>query len=153
MEIQGFPDYVIYPDGRVWSNKSNKFMTPCIRSGYLYVPLRNNGRVKNKLVHRLIAEHYIPNPENKPTIDHMNRNRVDNRIENLRWATRVEQNSNQGKRKRNKSGHTYISWNKSYKGWRFLKQGAGEGADKYFKSKTDALCYKYIYLLKIKTKK
>ena len=44
--------------------------------------------------HRLVAEKYLPNPENKPQVDHINRVRHDNRVENLRWATRVENMSN-----------------------------------------------------------
>tara|TARA_R110000803_G_C11782607_1_gene296835 strand:+ start:83 stop:547 length:465 start_codon:yes stop_codon:yes gene_type:complete len=152
MDIIGFPDYLIYPDGRVFGKKYKKIKIPQKKGGYLYVGLYNKRKLKNKLIHRLIAEHYIPNPGNKPTVDHINRNREDNIIENLRWATRIEQNANQGLLKRNKSGHKYISWNKSYNGWRFLKQGAGEGANRYFKSKIDCICYKYIYLLKIKSK-
>jgi hypothetical protein len=49
---------------------------------------------KNYLLHRLIAECFIPNPDNKPTVDHINRNPSDNRIENLRWATQKEQMEN-----------------------------------------------------------
>ncbi len=153
MEVVGYPDYLIYNDGRVWSKKrqgsNGRFLKHCERAGYLYVGLHNKKKVKNKLIHRLIGEHFIPNPENKPTVDHINRNRKDNRIENLRWATNIEQNANQGLLKRNKSGHKYISWNKSYNGWRFLNQGAGVGADRYFKTKIDAIHYKFYYLLKI----
>ena len=44
-------------------------------------------------IHRIIAEAFIPNPENKPTVDHADGNRRNNRIDNLRWATYSEQNS------------------------------------------------------------
>lgn len=45
-------------------------------------------------IHRLVAETFIPNPENKNTVDHINRNRSDNRISNLRWADMQEQSRN-----------------------------------------------------------
>jgi len=53
-------------------------------------------KYKNKYykVHRLVAELFIPNPENKPEVDHINRNRNDNRVQNLRWATRSENMKN-----------------------------------------------------------
>jgi len=91
MEIQGFENYLIYSDGRVFSKKSNKFLKPRMNTtGYLIVDLSHGGKRKIYRNHRLIAIHYIPNPENKQMIDHINRNRNDNRLENLRWATRSE---------------------------------------------------------------
>lgn len=64
------------------------------KDGYMYIQLSKNGKSKGFFVHRLVAKAFIPNPENKPYIDHINTIRNDNRIENLRWATREENDHN-----------------------------------------------------------
>lgn len=61
-------------------------------NGYLSVNLGTKNR--NILVHRLVAETFIENPDNKPQVDHINRNRKDNRVENLRWVSTKEQCEN-----------------------------------------------------------
>ena len=66
--------------------------------GYSEVGLYIDGKQKQFLVHRLVAEAFIPNPENKATVDHIDRVRDNNFVENLRWATRVEQNKNREKK-------------------------------------------------------
>lgn len=60
-------------------------------------------RAKNKNIHVLVAECFIPNPNNYPTVDHINRNKHDNRVENLRWTTYSEQALNRNNKNRPKN--------------------------------------------------
>lgn len=86
--IKGFEDYGITSCGRVWSFKRNKFLKPCKdRYGYPKVVLRKNKKMYNKSIHRLVAEAYIPNPENLETVDHIDGNKEHNYIKNLQWMT------------------------------------------------------------------
>lgn len=64
------------------------------KDGYLILFLHKNGRQYIKKVHRLVAEAFIPNPENKPCIDHINTIKTDNTIQNLRWCTIKENAEN-----------------------------------------------------------
>lgn len=63
-------------------------------TGYRRFSLYKNGVEKRAYVHRLVAESFVPNVENKPEIDHINTIRHDNRVENLRWVTRKENRNN-----------------------------------------------------------
>ena len=152
MEIIGYENYLIYEDGRVYNKKYNRFLKPGTRAGYKQVELHKEGKGKTHKVHRLVAEHYIPNPENKPCVDHINRITTDNRIENLRWATVSENAQNRSFNKDNTSGHKYISYSKRDKYWIFQKIINKKIIRKEFKSKIDCICYKFIFMLKVKAK-
>lgn len=96
--------YQISSFGRVKSvkrkDKNNHSVKEKIRKqsvdkdGYNWVKLYKNGVGKIFYIHRLVAQTFIPNPENKPCIDHINTNRTDNRVENLRWVTHKENSNN-----------------------------------------------------------
>lgn len=63
-------------------------------NGYLYFNLLKDGNRIRKLVHRIVAETFIPNPYNKPCVDHINTIKTDNRVQNLRWVTEKENVNN-----------------------------------------------------------
>ena len=149
MEIEGYPNYLIYPDGRVWSKPGKgRFLKHAVeRGGYHSVSLYQDRKRKIWKVHRLVAIHYIPNPDNKPEVDHINQNPHDNRLENLRWATRSEQEQNKGDRINNTSGHKYISYHKQSDSWRFEKTINKKRYLKYFETKIGAMCCKFCFLL------
>jgi len=151
MEIIGYENYLIYEDGRVYNKKYNRFLKPGTRAGYKQVILYKERKHKTHKIHRLVAEHYIPNPENKKCVDHINRITTDNRLENLRWATHSENSQNRTINKDNTSGHKNISYNKRHNTWEFQKYINNKRTKKSFKTKIDALCYKFIILLKIKS--
>jgi NUMOD4 motif/HNH endonuclease len=73
--------------------------------GYLIVGLCKNGRLKSLKVHRLVAEAFIPNPENKPEVNHLSGNKSDNNIDNLTWATPSENIYHAHKTGLNKGSH------------------------------------------------
>ncbi len=154
MEVQNYSDYLIYDDGLVFSEKSNIIMkTSKNNFGYERIQLCKNGKIKAFKIHRLVAEHYIPNPENKSDIDHIDGNKLNNNVSNLRWTTRSENNNNYKPRyKNNKLNHKNISYCKRYKRYQFKKTIYKKNHVKYFPTLTDALCYKYIFNLKRKAK-
>ena len=89
-------EYEISNLGRLRRIKTGKIITSHQnRQGYWIVGLYFNGKRKTCTVHRLIAEAFIDNPENKMFVDHINRIKSDNRLENLRWVTHLENMENQ----------------------------------------------------------
>lgn len=78
-------NYVIFSDGRIFSNISKKFLKPQINSsGYFIIKLLK----KQYQFHRIIADAFIPNPNNYSDINHINGIKTDNRLQNLEWCNR-----------------------------------------------------------------
>jgi hypothetical protein len=85
-------DYAVTKDGRVWSKKRERFLKPYFNKvkGLQQVCLSIKGVKRMAFVHRLVAQAYVPNPENKVAVKHKNGNHTDNRGTNLKWITMSE---------------------------------------------------------------
>jgi len=105
-DIPGYEGlYAVTRDGRIWSyakpysSKTGMFMKPQLfinrknrTTPHVQhtVGLSKNGKRKSYLIHRLVAKTYIPNPENKPDINHKDTNPLNNLVSNLEWCTKLE---------------------------------------------------------------
>lgn len=87
--------YAVTEDGKVWSYKSKKFLKPSVSRCYLKVVLCKDGDRKNFNIHRLVAEAYVPNPDNLPCVNHKDECKTNNNAQNLAWCT-VADNSTYG---------------------------------------------------------
>lgn len=94
-----YENYSVSSEGNVKNNKTGRVLKKYkykngYKNGYELVTLCKNGKTKTFQVHRLVAIMFIPNPENKTCVDHINCVRNDNRVENLRWVTHKENSNN-----------------------------------------------------------
>lgn len=88
-DIDGYDGmYKISNLGNVYSKYVHRNLKPAkTQDGYLYVMLRDNGKQKINMIHRLIATYFIPNPDNLPVVNHKDENTLNNSIDNLEWCT------------------------------------------------------------------
>ncbi len=89
--IKRLPRVFADKTGRLQNLREKILKTPeCTTSGYNMIYLEANGMLLKTTVHRIVAQHFIPNPENKPEVNHKNGIRNDNRLDNLEWCTTSE---------------------------------------------------------------
>ena len=143
MEINGFENYLIYPNGKVYSKVSKRYLKECLsKAGYFVV---NLGRNNQKYIHRLLAEHFIENPNGYDYVDHYDRNTKNNKLNNLRWVTHTQNCNNRGVYKTNSSGIENICYDKNKQRWKYQKIINGEKHQRRFKTLEQAIEYKTNY--------
>lgn len=144
--IEGFDGiYSVSNYGDVKNNRTGKLMKPRKNEkGYLHIGLTTNGKQKNMRVHRLVAQAFIPNPENKPQVNHIDFDKENNCVNNLEWVTNKENTQysicnrifpGQQKKRNNKTGERNIS---HYNGFYVVRIYGKKYVSKSFKNIDDA---------------
>ena len=92
-QIKDFNTYILYGNGSVVNTRFRKprqIIGSTTKTGYIQVKLKDEDKYRREYLHRLVAEHFIPNPHNKPHVNHINGIKSDNRVDNLEWVTAQE---------------------------------------------------------------
>jgi len=112
-KIEDYPEYQVSNTGNVKSFKRDKIEGKIMKQttnkeGYLYLSLCKDEKKKKLKVHRLVALAFLDNPDGYDIVDHIDRNRTNNHLSNLRWVNGSMNNFNKGKQKNNKAGYKNI---------------------------------------------
>jgi NUMOD4 motif-containing protein/HNH endonuclease len=89
-DIPNYKGYYKISDTGTVKNNKGEIMLPYKRNGYFVIELNKKGIGKKHSIHRLVGVLFVPNPDNKPYINHLNGDKLDNRKENLQWVTHLE---------------------------------------------------------------
>lgn len=96
LPVPDFPDYLVDETGKIWSNKTHKYLKPAYtHGGYASVELFNGKGSRRLLIHRIVAKCFLPNPSKLPQVNHKDENPKNNRVDNLEWCT-AKYNMNYG---------------------------------------------------------
>ena len=142
--VPGYPDYRVYTTGDVYSVKGGKFLKIGFHTGgYPIIHIRKDGKKKTLKCHRLVALAFIPNPEGLPCVDHIDNNRENNDVKNLRWASYATNARNSSVSKRNTSGHQGVCYYSQKHTWLARwTDDAGKERCKSCASKDEAIAYR-----------
>lgn len=130
-DVVGFEElYEVSCQGKIRNKNNGRLLNGwTIKKGYIQVALRKNKKSYFMLVHRIVAEAFIPNPDRKEFVDHINTITSDNRVENLRWCNYTENNNNPTTRRKNsiaKTGKNNPLYGKTHKKETILKMRNSE---------------------------
>ena len=90
-QINDYPNYYVSNYGSIKNIKKNTLLTPYLNErGYLTIFLYNNGQRKRFAVHRVVAEAFLPNPNNLPQINHLDECKTNNNVNNLEWISQKD---------------------------------------------------------------
>ena len=149
--IEGYEGYYISNDGRVVSDGGLKFNPKELKhhtatNGYIYVKLTKNKKKFNRDIHRLLGIHFISNPDNLPEIDHIDRDRKNFSLSNLRWISKSANKVNRKKQINNSLGYKNISYRRGY--YRVsIKRNYKVICDKTFKTLDEAIAFRDTILI------
>ena len=116
--IKDFPNYEVSNFANIKNNKTDRVLKPRIDShGYYIVSLYSDGIPYTKRIHKLVAEAFILNPYNKQCVDHINNNKLDNNVSNLRYCTQQENCMNSKLSSKNTSNYKGVYYRKDKKKW------------------------------------
>ncbi len=92
IDVKGFENYSISRSGLIYNKSTKRFLKGGIdrHDGYIRFNFWKNKKLHKKRIHRLLAENFIPNPKNFPLVRHLNDLKTDNRIENLAWGSKSD---------------------------------------------------------------
>lgn len=125
VDIPNYPNYKINKLGTIINKKSGREIKGRDSNGYRRLCLINEYGSGDIFVHKILAELFIQNPKNKLFVDHVDRNRSNNNLSNLRWVSRSENGTNRKIQSNNTSGYTGINKKK-------LARTSGEEEDIYW---------------------
>lgn len=139
VQIPDYPSYWINKDGEVINKEGETKAWHGQRYNQcsMYDPITKKMFTESQ--HRLLALTFIPNPNNLPHVDHINGNKKDNRLENLRWVSRADNEKNKGVSIRNTSGEKYISWDKDKERWKVQITYEGKCFRRYLRTIEEAI--------------